>query len=331
MEFVDYYATMGVEPDASADDIKRRYRKLARRWHPDVSEEPEAEERFKELGEAWTVLKDEQRRAEYDALRAARAAGAGRPGGAEGGYRPPPGWSSGAGIDPGEWQAQGDGDFSDFFEELFGRRARPRQTSGADASGGFRARGEDVTSALSITLAQAFAGVTLPLSLRVPIRRADGSLDVEERTLSTKIPAGTVDGTRLRLRGQGGAGIGGAEAGDLYLEISVRLEERFLLDGRDIITNVDVLPWQAALGASLTVPTLGGDVALKVPEGSAAGRRLRLRGRGLPGSPAGDQYVVLRIVVPKIDERPVAERDAIRAAWRELAKLHGDEIAGEPT
>ncbi len=315
MEFVDYYDTMGVAPDAPADEIKRAYRKLARQWHPDVSKEDDAEEQFKRLGEAWTVLKDPERRAEYDGLRAAHAAGAAR-GAGGGGFRPPPDWRSSAG--PGDWSPGGGADFSDFFEEMFARRAGGR----AGAGGGFTMRGEDIESTVAITLEQAHAGATLPLGLRVPVRRDDGSLDFDERTLRTRIPAGTTDGTRLRLRGQGGPGIGGAPAGDLLLTIEVRPHEGFTLDGRDVGVTVDVPAWDAALGASVRVPTLGGTVTLRVPPGSESGRRLRLRGRGLPGEPPGDQYATLRLVTKAPGAAPDA--DAVRATWEALRDLHAD-------
>lgn len=335
MEFVDYYDTMGVAPDAPADEVKRAYRKLARRWHPDVSKENDAEARFKELGEAWTVLKDPERRAEYDALRAAHAAGATRgPGGdgRGGGFRPPPDWRSSAGVDPGTWRQDGGADFSDFFEEMFGRRAGGRGAgtgAGGGPGGGFARRGEDVESAVVITLEQAYAGATLPLGLRVPVRRDDGSLDFDERTLRTRIPAGTTDGTRLRLRGQGGPGSGGAPAGDLLLAIEVRAHERYTLDGRDVGVTVDLPAWDAALGGSVRVPTLGGTVTLRVPAGSESGKRLRLRGRGLPGEPPGDQYATLRIVTRAPAGAAAPDADAVRAAWEALRDMHADvETAG---
>ena len=323
MEFVDYYDTMGVAPEADAGEIKRAYRKLARKWHPDVSDEADAEERFKRLGEAWAVLKDPERRAEYDALRAAHAAGGAR--GPEG-FRPPPDWGSGAGIDPGSWQGTGGGDFSDFFEEMFGRRARGGRTGfGSGGDGGFAFRGEDVASALEITLEQAYAGVELPLTLRVPVRREDGSLDFDERTLKTRIPPGATDGTRLRLRGQGGPGAGGGEAGDLLLDVRVAPHPRFALDGRDVNVTVDVAAWDAALGSRVSVPTLGGTVTLRVPPGSDSGKRLRLRGRGLPGDPPGDQYATLRVTVGGAPEGEA------RTAWERLRALHGGPAAGEGT
>ena len=322
MEFVDYYDTMGVAPEADADEIKRAYRKLARKWHPDVSEEPEAEERFKRLGEAWAVLKDPERRAEYDALRAAHAAGE-----RAGGFRPPPDWRSGAGFDGGAWQGAGAGDFSDFFEEMFGRRAGGFGAGGPGgpggggrAGGGFALRGEDVSSGLAITLDEAYAGAEHALGLRVPVRRADGSVDFDERTLKVRIPPGTVDGAKLRLRGQGGPGVGGVAAGDLLLEIRVAPHPRFTLDGRDVNVTVDVAAWDAALGSRVAVPTLGGTVTLAVPPGSDSGKRLRLRGRGLPGEPPGDQYATLRLTVGGAPEGGDA-----RAAWERLRALHGGE------
>ena len=315
MEFIDYYEVMGVEPDADADAIKRAYRKLARKYHPDVSDAGDAEERFKAIGEAWAVLKDPERRAEYDALRTAHAAGDFA--GAGGGFRPPPDWRSGAGFESGAWQGAG-GDFSDFFEEMFGRRAAGGGPgSGAPGGRGFAFRGEDVQSELAITLDEAYAGTEHALGLRVPVRRGDGSVDFDVKTLKVRVPAGTVDGARLRLRGQGGPGVGGAEAGDLLLEIRIAPHPRFALDGRDVNVTVDVPAWDAALGSRVSVPTLGGTVTLRVPPGSDSGKRLRLRGRGLPGDPPGDQYATLRVTVGG------APDDEARAAWERLRALHG--------
>ena len=323
MEFVDYYAIMGLEPAASAEEIKRTYRKLARRYHPDVSDADDAEERFKALGEAYAVLKDPERRERYDALRESRARGE-RPG--AGGFRPPPGGAAGAG--PGNWQGgawQGDdaADFSDFFRDIFGEAAARRgrghgegPAGGARADGGgFRLRGEDVHSRLVISLQDAHDGARLPLSLRAPVRRDDGTLEVEERTLQVRIPVGVTDGQRIRLRGQGGPGIGEGEAGDLYIEIALAEDPRFELDGRDVTLVLPVSPWEAALGATIPVPTLGGEVRLNVPPRSSGGRRLRLKGRGLAGEPPGDQFVVLRV------ELPQPESDAQKALYEEMARL----------
>ena len=335
MEFIDYYDVMGVAPDAEPEAIKRAYRKLARKYHPDVSEESDAEGRFKAIGEAWAVLKDPERRREYDELRELHARGGFRPGaGANGGggFRPPPGWGGAspgsdgrnAGRGGGTWQGEA-ADFSDFFRDIFGEAGYAGGGArGGGARGGFGGgsrRGEDVHGALSISLQDAHDGASLPLTLRSQARRADGSVGIDEKTLQVKIPAGIVSGQRIRLRGQGGAGLDGGEAGDLYVEITIEPDARFALDGRDVTLVLPVAPWEAALGATLDVPTLGGGVRLNVPARSSGGKRLRLKGRGLPagkGGEAGDQYVVLRIELPQPDT------DAQRALYEEMRRAWPD-------
>jgi curved DNA-binding protein len=288
MEFKDYYATMGVDPDADADTIKKAYRRLARKYHPDVSDEPDAEARFKELGEAYEVLRDPEKREAYDQLRK----GGHRPGES---FRPPPGWSNegfefrGAG---GGFHAEDLGGFSDFFESLFGgaRRARPEAR-----------RGRDVRARIEIDLETAYAGGTRRISL------AGG----QGRTLEVRIPPGVTEGTRIRLAGKGEPGPAGAPPGDLYLEVHLRPHRRFDVDERDVQLVLPIAPWEAALGADIQVPTLAGRVSMKIPPGAGSGQRLRLRGRGLPGSPPGDQYVTLKIVAPPAD-------DATRALYEQL-------------
>ena len=272
MEFKDYYDTLGVKPDASAAEIKAAYRKLARKFHPDVSKEAGAEERFKTINEAYEVLQDKGKRAAYDQVRA----GGYRAGDS---FRPPPGWGEGAGFDPG---AGAGGDFSDFFESLFGQQQGGR-------SGARSRRGRDVQAHIDIDLATAFAGGKTRVALQ------DGS---RERVLEVRIPAGIAPGQVIRLAGQGHPGSGGQPAGDLLLEIGIRDDARFQLDGRDIRVSLPVAPWEAALGATVPVPTLAGTVELRVPAGSQSGRRLRLKGRGMPGHPPGDQIVELAIRTP---------------------------------
>jgi len=330
MEFVDYYEIMGLAPEATAEEIKRTYRKLARKYHPDVSDESDAEARFKAIGEAYAVLKDSERRAEYDALRELRARGGGREAAGEG-FRPPPGGGDRerAGGTWRAWQGDDSVDFSDFFREAFGEAAarggaRGGPTGGRQGGSGFgggagvRMAGEDVHSRLTISLQDAYDGATLPLSLRSPIPREDGSLDIEERTLEVRIPVGVSDGQRIRLRGQGGPGIGGGPAGDLYIELAIAEDPRFALDGRDVTVVLPVSPWEAALGATVAVPTLGGEVRLTVPPRSSGGRRLRLKGRGLAGEPPGDQFVVLRV------ELPQPKTDEQKALFEEMARLWPD-------
>jgi curved DNA-binding protein len=303
MRFKDYYAVMGVPRGATQDEIKRAYRKLARKFHPDVSKEKDAEERFKELQEANEVLKDAEKRAAYDQL------GADWRQGQE--FRPPPDWGKGFEFTPGRGErggrAAGPGagaDFSDFFSELFGARspfggAHGFESAGRSGAGrGFAAAGQDHVARVEIDLEDAYRGGTRTLELRTPEITPDGHVTSRPRTLRVSIPAGVVEGQQIRLAGQGSAGMGGGPAGDLYLEVNLRPHPLFKLEGRDVTVQLPVAPWEAALGESVSVPTLGGPVDMKLPAGARAGQRLRLRGRGLPGPTPGDQYVTLAIMLP---------------------------------
>lgn len=274
MEFKDYYKVLGVSEDASQDDIRKSYRKLARKYHPDVSKEADAEERFKEVGEAYEVLRDEKKRRAYDDL---------RKGGWSAGqdFRPPPDWdSSGYEFDGGL------GGFSDFFESLFGGLGGARRHAR-----GFRAgappRGGDLRARIDLDLETAFQGGKRRLTL---------DSGQAGRTLEVTIPAGVTNGQVIRLKGQGQAGPAGP--GDLLLEVRVKPHPWFEVRGRDVYLTLPVAPWEAALGATVSVPTLDGRVNLKIPPGSNAGKQLRLRGRGLPGKQRGDQYVELQVVTP---------------------------------
>lgn len=291
MEFVDYYKTMGLEEDATAEDIKRAYRKLARKYHPDVSKEQDSEARFKEIGEAYNVLKDPERRREYDELKRYQGA----PGG---GFRAPPGWQQRGSINPDDFQAYSGGaaDFSDFFEEVFGSRFRQQAPHREQR---FDVRGQDIHTSLAVSIQDAFNGTTVELSLRTPVMHADGGIRNESKNLRVKVPAGVVNGQKIRLRGQGGPGMGSGEPGDLFIEIQVKEDSRFHLDGRDINTTLPVAPWEAALGASVNVPTLSGSVRMTIPPNARQGQRFRLKGRGMPGKVPGDQFVSLSIVWPQ--------------------------------
>lgn len=275
MESKDYYATLGVAEDAPVDEIKRAYRKLARRYHPDVSDEQDAEARFKEIGEAWEVLGDAEKRATYDNVRKF-----GHPGGDAGA-------DYGRGFGGGFREGAGDhggADFSDFFRDMFG------------SGGGFAPGGQDLHVRLPITLEESYAGCEQTLPLSIPEVDAQGRLTRKQRHLRVKIPAGVTDGQQIRLKGQGGSG---DRPGDLFVEIQLVPHPRYAVDGRDLTLRLPLAPWEAALGAQIEVETLGGRVKVKVPAGSSSGQRLRLRGRGLPGSPSGDQYLDFEIVVPK--------------------------------
>ncbi|WP_295430207.1 DnaJ C-terminal domain-containing protein [uncultured Thiodictyon sp.] len=305
MEYKDYYKTLGVARDATADDIKRAYRKLARKYHPDVSKEPNAEARFKDVNEAQEVLKDPQKRAAYDALGNNWRAGQD--------FRPPPG---GAGAQQGfHFDPNETGDFSDFFSSLFNREFR-----GAGAGGGGaprKRRGQDQTVRVQIDLEDAFQGATRQLRLEVPELGADGHMTSHERTLNVRIPAGVTQGRQIRLSGQGAPGVHGGPAGNLYLEVDIRPHRHFTVDGKDIALRLPIAPWEAALGATIPVPTLGGPVNLKIPPGSQTGKRMRLKGRGLPGDPPGDEMVILEIVVPS------AKTEEARRVFEHMAEqLH---------
>ena len=320
MNFVDYYKTLGLKDNASADDIKKAFRKLARKYHPDVSKEADSEERFKQVNEANQVLKDPERRREYDELKkyGASHGGLGSGGAQEpasrDGFRPPPGWHSQAGVDPSEYGGGEQVDFSEFFEQLFGNRSGQRPSQRAQQHSA--TRGQDIRSRLPISLDDAYRGSTLPLTLRIPEHQSDGSIQTKQKTLKVKIPKGVRDGQTIRLRGQGSPGVGDAKTGDLLIELTIEDDERFQLDGRDIILNLLIAPWEAALGDTVEVPTLGGTVKLSIPANAKAGQKLRLRGRGMPGKPDGDQFVILTIVLPKVETEAQKELfQSMRELW----------------
>ena len=292
MEFKDYYQILGVRRDATAEEIKKAFRKLARKYHPDVSKEVNAEARMQELNEANAVLSDPEKRAAYDQL------GRGYQPGQE--FQPPPDWDagfefSGQGFSPGEA-----GDFSDFFAELFGRtRAAHRFNSGQH--GHFQARGEDHHAKVLLDLEDAFSGATRQISLRAPRIDAQGRVVLERRTLNVKIPQGVHAGQVIRLAGQGAPGIGSAPAGDLMLEVRFRPHPRFRVQGRDLHLTLPVAPWEAALGTVVTVDLPQGSVKVRIPEGAQSGRQLRVRGKGIPGAQAGDLLLDIQVVLPSAD------------------------------
>jgi len=310
MQFRDYYAVLGVAPEASAEEIKRARRKLARKYHPDLSKEPDAVERMKEINEAYDVLSDVQKRAAYDRLR-------------RGGYRagqdfePPPDWDEGFEFSGADLDAAG-GEFSDFFETLFGG------LGGGTASGAQRrrrgTRGVDHHARIAIDLEDAFKGARRRVTLQVPEWDGAGRVSVREHVVDVAIPKGVRSGQMLRLRGEGQAGAGDAPAGDLYLEVHVRPHRLFRLEDQDLFLDLPVTPWEAALGATVRVPTPAGAVEMRVPANSGNGRVLRLRGRGLPAAPPGDLYVTLRVVLP----------DASAPKARELYETMARELAFDP-
>ncbi len=289
MDYKDYYKILGVARDASQDEIKRVYRRLARKFHPDVSKEPNAEDRFKEVQEAYEVLKDPEKRAAYDQL------GSNWRSGQE--FRPPPDWGKGFEFSTFGGGVDEDSGFSDFFASLFGSRS-PFGQRGPRRGAGFARSGEDHVAKIQIDLEDAYRGGTQTLEIKSPQLADDGRVVVQPRTLRVTIPSGVVEGQRIRLAGQGSAGAGGGPAGDLYLEITFRPHRLFQVEGRDVTLTLPVAPWEAALGATVQIPTLAGRVDLRIPPGAKSDQKLRLKGRGLPGTTPGDQYVVLKIVLP---------------------------------
>ena len=287
MEFKDYYLILGVAKDASAEDIKRARRKLARKYHPDVSKEPDAAERMKEINEAYEVLGDAEKRAAYDQLGERYRAGQE--------FRPPPDWDAGFEFSGAPGAGHGSGDFSEFFESLFGGLGgRARRAGGAAHA----ARGEDHHAKILIDLEDAWRGASRQISLRAPEVDAAGHVHLKERVLNITIPKGIRAGQMIRLAGQGHPGFGGAPAGDLYLEVQFRPHPLYRVEERDLYLDLPVTPWEAALGASVRVPTPDGALEMRIPPDSANGRTLRLKGRGLPGQPPGDLYVRLSVVLP---------------------------------
>jgi curved DNA-binding protein len=303
MKFKDYYRIMGVEPSATAEIIKIAYRKLARKYHPDVNKERDALTRFTELGEANEVLKDAKKRAAFDQMRAQ-------------------GWQDGQEIDvpqaregrrhadggdPGE--AASFDDFTDFFRAHFGGGRH-----GGPGRGTYHERGDDLSFALPVSLEEAYRGGEHQFSFQMPSADGlDGGED-DRRTISVKIPKGVLPGARLRLRGQGRPGTRADLNGDLYLEVGLAKHPLYQVDGRDLFLEVPIAPWEAVLGARVAVPTLGGTVTATIPAGAQNAQKLRLKGRGLPGEPPGDQYLALSITVPTTTDEPTKE------LYRTLAK-----------
>ncbi len=282
MEYKDYYKTLGVERKASADEIKRAYRKLARKYHPDVSKEANATDKFKELGEAYEVLKDSEKRAAYDQLGSNWKAG-------QQGFQPPPGWQQQTGFGRGQADASG---FSSFFEDLFGGGFQ----SGPQRQ--YSARGENIRARVNIDLDDAINGASRSFSLQIPEYDPQGRPISKSRSLKVKIPKGIRAGQSIRLKGQGSAGMGGGPNGDLLLEVQFNPHPLYTVEGKDIYMNLPLAPWEAALGTTIEVPTPAGKVSLKIAEDSKAGKKMRIKGRGLPGASPGDFYVVLQLVLP---------------------------------
>lgn len=285
MEFKDYYKVLGLERGATQDQVKRAYRKLARKYHPDLNKDAGAESAFKEIGEAYEVLGDPEKRSAYDQL------GKNWKGGEE--FRAPPDWD--AGFEFSGASTEGTRDASEFFESLFGGMGRRRASHGQAE---FHARGEDHHAKILISLQDALNGATREITLRAPELDAQGHVVLRERTLSVQIPKGVTEGQHIRLKGQGAPGVGRMPAGDLYLEVQFEPDSLYRVSGRDLYFDLPITPWEAALGASVKVPTPAGSIMLKIPPESFQGRELRIKGRGIPAAEPGDLYAVLRIALP---------------------------------
>lgn len=303
MQYKDYYKILGVDRKASQEEIKKVYRKLARKFHPDVSKEKDAETKFKEVGEAYEVLKDPQKRAAYDQLGTYQAGQ---------NFRPPPGWEQQ--FTAGQGGNYADLDLGDLFSELFGMGAGSRAGRGRT---GRATAGQDYEATVHISLEDAYRGTEVSLQLSVPEYAPDGSVRRVPKTIKVRIPKGVTDGQKMRVPGKGGAGLHGGPHGDLYLNIQLHAHPLFKPSGHDLYLEVPITPWEAALGATIEVPTLEGNVRLKIKEGARAGQKLRLAGKGLPkpGGGHGDFYAVVQIVTPTV----LSERE--RDLFKELAQV----------
>lgn len=308
MNFKDYYEILGVAEDADKKAIKTAYRRLARKFHPDVSKEHDAEARFKDVSEAYEVLGNDERRAEYDQLRKYGSQGES--------FQPPPGWQpagGGASFDG--------GDFSDFFASIFGNRAGPsahraRSSRGSTSSEDlFSRRGEDVEIDMPVFLEDTLKTESKKIAYNLPHYGESGRLPDVKKTLNVKIPKGVLDGERIRLQGQGAPGFGKGPAGDLYLRIRLVPHPLFDVSGHDLTLTVPIAPWEAALGATVKVPTLSGRISLTIGPNSQTGQRLRVKGKGLPTKTGhGDLYVLLKVVMPPTSD------EASKVLWQDLAK-----------
>lgn len=324
MEFKDYYKTLGVGKKATEAEIKKEYRKLARKYHPDVNKEADAEKKFKEIAEAYEVLKDPEKRKAYDEFGKDWKAGKEQKEYQKQYYKNyqqaqgPEGFDTG-GFGGGGFDFGGGGDFgeySEFFENLFGSR-RPGSAAGG-RSRSFSRKGQDMNAGISIPLEDAYHGATRRISFESPKLDSGGRVRYEPVTLNVKIPKGVQNGKKIRLAGKGGPGINGGQAGDLYITIEYESNKNYHVEGADVYLNVPVAPWEAALGESVSVPTPTGNIKLKIPKGSATGKKLRLKGKGIPSKPPGDLYVVLKVVYPP------ADTDSANKVYEDMKSLNFD-------
>ena len=318
----NYYDILGVKKDASDAEIKKKYRKLVRQYHPDVSDDPDADNKIAEINNAYESLRDKDKRAEYDAMLDNPFAGAGGAGGfggfggqsagGQGGFR----WED-IKDQFGEGEAYGGGGFrfDDIFS-AFGGGAR-----GQSQQGGFRSQnsqGQDQHAEITVDLASVYSGDDYSIKLNVPVRQANGSVDYENKTLKIKIPKGITDGKQIRLAGQGAAGIGGGKNGDLFLKVKISHADNIRIEGADVYQTVNIAPWEAALGEKITVNTPAGSLGVTIPKNSKSGSNLRLKGKGIPAKQAGNLYLTLNIVNPDVSS------EAAIKAYEQLKEAFAD-------
>jgi len=311
VKFKDYYQTLGVARDASADEVKKAFRKLARKYHPDISKESDAEARMKEVNEAYTVLSDPEKRAAYDQL------GRGYQTGQD--FHPPPDWDVGFEFSNRGYSQAEAAQFSDFFAELFGRMGGFGPGGGA-AHADFQARGEDHHAKILLDLEDAWHGATRQLTLRVPRTDAQGHVTLETRKLNVKIPKGVHEGQIIRLAGLGAPGFGRGKPGDLLLEVGFKMHARYRVAGRDLHLSLAVAPWEAALGTQVPVVLPDGTFKVRIPAGTQSGQQLRLRAKGIPAEPPGDLLLDIQVVLPP----------ATTPKARELYETMARELAFDP-
>ncbi|OAI12027.1 molecular chaperone DnaJ [Methylomonas koyamae] len=308
MQYKDYYQILGVSRDAALADIKKAYRKLARKYHPDISKEPDAEAKMKDINEAYAVLSDTEKRAAYDQL------GRGYRSGQE--FHPPPNWDAGF-----EFSSGDAADFGDFFSQLFGRMGARGRGGPFDAhAGSFQAQGEDHHAKVLLDVEDAFRGATRQISLRVPTMDAGGHVTLNTRTLNVKIPKGVYEGQIIRLAGQGAPGIGNGKSGDLLLEVHFNPHPKLRVDGSNLHLTLPVAPWEAALGAVLPINLFDTGLKVRIPEGTQSGQQLRVRGKGIPSATPGDLLLDIQVVLPP----------ANTAKAKELYQTMARELAFDP-
>ena len=297
MEFKDYYKILGVNKNATADEIKKEYRKLARKFHPDVSKMPDAEKRFKEIGEAYEVLKDPEKRKLYDQYGSEWKTGKQQEEFRKK-YQQQSQQKDQSGFGRSSYDFGGgyesSGDYSDFFEFLFGGQRR----GGRSTRQSFSQKGQDVDASIQIPISDAFHGATRRISFNVQSINPEGHKTTTPKSLNIKIPKGIKNGQKIRLQGQGGAGINGGENGDMFIKVEFEKHPYLKAEGADVYMDLPVAPWEAALGNMIKIPAPGGDIKIKIPAGSVQGKKLRLRGKGIPAKKPGDLYIVINLVLP---------------------------------